>query len=214
MDRHRLDYVALMLAAPRSRRQAIRAFAAGMLSTVVLGRAARPVAAALCPNRVPREGYRPEVNGCGPSGYGWMIPDSFGNANFTPACNHHDRCYGTCNQPRLACDKQMRQKMRTACERAFSRRDGEENWRRLKCLDRANMYFKAVRRGGQGAYEDAQNEACTCCDAPSLPCGDSCCNPELCMTCAGGTCVWACPRCHYCNNGVCIDCGQDTCCGG
>lgn len=34
-----------------------------------------------------------EVNGCGPKGYGWLVPDNFGCVSFTQAANIHDAHY-------------------------------------------------------------------------------------------------------------------------
>lgn len=35
----------------------------------------------------------PKPNGCGPAGFGWIVPDGV----FHEACNKHDRCYSACN---------------------------------------------------------------------------------------------------------------------
>jgi len=34
-----------------------------------------------------------ETNGCGPKGYGWLVPDNFGTVSFTQAANIHDAQY-------------------------------------------------------------------------------------------------------------------------
>jgi hypothetical protein len=34
-----------------------------------------------------------ELNGCGPKGYGWLVPDNYGRVDFTRAGNIHDACY-------------------------------------------------------------------------------------------------------------------------
>jgi hypothetical protein len=223
MDPHGFDRLARLLArlpaspsaaqTPRSRRQVLRGIAVGMVSTAAFARTPERVAAALCPNRVPVPGYRPTVNGCGPSGFGWTIPDSWGRANFTPACNQHDRCYGTCNSNRRVCDNQMRRQMKRECNRVYSNKDGQENFWRLKCLRRANLYYNVVNRRGQSAYEDAQNEACFCCDPGQIACRTGCCSPQFCQACIGDTCQWTCGPCQWCNRGVCQDCGVG-CCGG
>jgi hypothetical protein len=198
--------------AARSRRQVLRGVVAGVVSTVAVARTSRRVAAALCPHRIPRPGYRPSVNGCGPSGFGWTVPDSFGRANFTPACNQHDRCYGTCNSNRRVCDNQLRRQMKRECNQVFGREDGPENFRRLKCLDRADFFYSKVNRHGQSAYEAAQEEACICCD-PTRKCGTQCCPPGY--ECCNNVCrlssigPWhGCPGTNFC-------CGEGaTCCGG
>jgi hypothetical protein len=218
MDSFRFDFLARLVATQtpgptaRSRRQVLRAAAAGIASTVLVSRSSPPASAALCPNRVPRRNYRPTINGCGPSGYGWIIPDSYGEANFTPACNRHDRCYGTCNESRLKCDFLMRKSMQAACKRAYP---GKANTKvRRKCNGRARFYFNKVSAHGLSAFEDAQSEACTCCSPGAPACGDTCCPPaQFCYACIGGTCQSTCGQCQFCNQGVCEDCGVG-CCGG
>jgi hypothetical protein len=219
MDPLRFDRLARLLAKSpgvepvvRSRRQLLRGVAVGVVSTVALARTPQRVAAALCPNRVPVPGHRPTINGCGPSGFGWVVPDSWNRANFTPACNQHDRCYGTCNSNRRACDNQMRARMKRECNRVYGRR-GHENLWRLRCLDRADLYYDVVNRRGQSAYEDAQSEACYCCAPDQIACKTGCCSPQFCQACIGDTCQWTCGPCQWCNRGVCEDCGVG-CCGG
>lgn len=165
-----------------SRRTVLRG-AAGVMGVGAVGRASQPASAALCPNRVPRPNHTPTINGCGPSGFGWGVPDSFGRANFTPACNRHDRCYGTCNENRMKCDFLMRKSMKAACKRAY--RDNRK-WR-ARCNGVANLYFNKVRESGLSAYEAAQNEACECCPPGAEPCGGrKCCPPGF--ECCNGTC--------------------------
>ena len=66
---------------------------------------------------------RPEVNGCGSSGLGSLVPDyvvdwkGVGNI-FTPACNLHDSCYGTYGSDKHGCDRALRDDMVAACQRA------------------------------------------------------------------------------------------------
>lgn len=237
MDRHRVDQLAVLLAATRSRRQVVQVVTAGFVSTVILARSARPAAAELCQERVPKPGYTPEVNGCGPSGYGWTVPDSYGDANWTPACNRHDKCYGTCNESRLKCDVLMRKSMQHACKRAYRRDDERKKMR--KCLGRARFYFNVVSNSGQSAYEAAQDEACDCCGAggdscgtrccvqgsvcvdratsrccaEAEACGSTCCATSSCFKCSGGTCQYQCPSSHYCAGGECKDCGPWGCGG-
>lgn len=175
--------VPLATPAGMSRRTVLRGAVAGVVSTMAVARAPQPASAALCPIRVRRKGHRPTINGCGPSGFGWAIPDSFGRAEFTQACNRHDRCYGTCNENRLKCDVLLRKSMKAACKRAY--RDDREG--RARCNGIANLYFKKVHESGLSAYEDAQREACVCCGTDRTPCGESPC----------------CPSGHECCNNVC-----------
>lgn len=34
-----------------------------------------------------------EMNGCGPKGFGWLVPDKYGKVDFTKAGDIHDACY-------------------------------------------------------------------------------------------------------------------------
>ncbi|MEZ5098570.1 MAG: hypothetical protein R3C15_01920 [Thermoleophilia bacterium] len=108
--------------------------------------------------RVPRPGYEPTSNGCGPKG-GPKVSDTFGKASFLEACNAHDICYGTCKSDRDACDKRFGKQLRRACRNAY----GEGTKKRDACLETAKGYHDAVIALGSIAYADAQSEACQCC---------------------------------------------------
>ncbi len=76
MDRHRVDRIAVLLATSRSRRGTLRLLAAGLVGSFVASRSPGPATALfLCPGRVPDPAYVPTTNGCGPSGFGYVIPD-------------------------------------------------------------------------------------------------------------------------------------------
>ncbi|MCS6871810.1 MAG: phospholipase A2 [Anaerolineae bacterium] len=88
-------------------------------------------------------------NGCGPERFGGLVPDLW----FTPACNRHDICYGTCGSNRAACDSRFYEDMRAICAtRSW--------WTRTSCYAAAWTYYQAVRNFGQGAYNNAQRVAC------------------------------------------------------
>lgn len=219
METDRFDQLALLIGTARSRREVIRLLAAGAVSAVVSARFPRAVAAALCPERVPKPGYTPTANGCGPDGYDWFVPDNWKQASFTSACKKHDLCYGTCNRNRFECDYAMLQRMRAACKRAYSP-NGTRKERKLyrRCLKVVNFYYSNVDAGGQAAYEDAQEEACLCCDQDGRgpKCGDRCCFQGFsCLDAANSTCCWSdstlcgdgcCPTkngCYECVGGEC-----------
>ena len=132
--------------------------------------------------------YQPTVNGCGPEKFSnliesGVIPQAYGDADFRnggcPAdqscgCNQHDRCYGTCNQDKKACDDQFLQSLFKSCANAYpvdprgkdDCSDGScfsNNQRLGICRSRARLYYRAVAAAGQGAYDDAQKQACECC---------------------------------------------------
>lgn len=128
--------------------------------------------------------YTPSVNGCGPAqGIGGpATPDSFfGLVNFTPACNTHDQCYGTCNSDKSGCDHGLENDMRAACTEEF----GRFNPLRYDCYEMAHDYYLAVsdKLGGwagihigENAYKEGQFEGCDCCQPPPSDCVYCNCN--------------------------------------
>ena len=77
-----------------------------------------------------KRGYTPGYNGCGPGGAdigsrivaeafvpeGWQAGKEMG-LNFTPACNTHDICYGTCCTDKDACDAQLEIDAKKICDK-------------------------------------------------------------------------------------------------
>jgi hypothetical protein len=80
-------------------------------------------------------------NGCGPKGWGWLIPDIVDGVDAHLACNVHDCCYrrGKTEEDRKAADLLLRR-----------------NLSRVWKWHTAQLYYWAVRFGGKGAF--AQNE--------------------------------------------------------
>ena len=134
-----------------------------------------------CGTKIPRPGYTPTSNGCGPANPGWLntiIPEGFfaslGGYNFGPACDAHDICWGTCNADKNACDRAFLVGLKSQCDLWVDQLygpGGAFSWigpGRLKEMDRracyadANMYHFAVANGGNSAYQAAQDEACIC----------------------------------------------------
>ena len=115
-----------------------------------------------CPNRVPKPGHTPSVNGCGPMGGALtpLIPNTFFGANLRPACDFHDRCWGTCNSDRDRCDRRFEELIRAECRSHFG-----PGLRRQACFRQAANYRAAVSSSllGTSAYEAAQRDACNCC---------------------------------------------------
>jgi hypothetical protein len=116
-----------------------------------------------CSQRIPRQGFIPEVNGCGPNGFGPFIPDCWvwcgRQICFTQDCNAHDACYGTCNSNRYGCDFQLIEAMKARCHATFFDRPQCLH----SCIQRSYQYFEAVASGGLNPYIRAQRAACTCC---------------------------------------------------
>ena len=111
-----------------------------------------------CKNPVPRQGYTPQPNGCGPEGWHDWVPDSWAGVDFTSACNNHDTCYGTCNSDKGTCDSLLVSDMATACQTQLQEYPDLIPY----CENVASIYFVAVTVGGGGAYNAAQDQACDC----------------------------------------------------
>lgn len=125
-----------------------------------------------CPSKRPHPGYKPKVNGCGPSGFLnlplWaIVPDGYGGCDFKPACNDHDTCYGTCNSDRGACDGALGAAIKSRCQASFGTSTPGSRLDRGACEATAATYEKAVRRWGQAAFDAGQRVACECCRTPS-----------------------------------------------
>jgi hypothetical protein len=208
VDGDRFDQLALLFGRARSRREALRLLAAGAAAGAASLRRPRPAAAAVCPQRVPKPGYVPTANGCGPDGYDWFVPDSWRKANFTAACSGHDVCYGTCNSQQAACDDAFLEGLKRACRAAYPP-NGTRRQRTLyqDCRDRAYQYYAAVSDHGASAWEDAQAEACLCCsrEGRGPKCGGECCEAD--EACRNGRCE---PK-EGCGDGPACGAGE-TCC--
>jgi hypothetical protein len=192
VDRHRVDRIAVRLSTSRSRRKTLRLLAAGLVGSVVASRSPGPAAALiLCPERVPDPAYIPTTNGCGPSGFGFAVPDRWHRADFTGACTRHDRCYATCNSDRDACDRAFLTRLRKSCRRAYPGDSPRQRELRRRCGEAAHTYSTAVSDLGLPAYEANQAEACLCCDEDGRgpKCGSVCCAGGLaCADPASGQC--------------------------
>jgi phospholipase A2-like protein len=85
------------------------------------------------------------------------VPDSFGEADFTRACDTHDDCYsfGT-TFSRLECDRKLLFDLRAACTEAYS--DASEFALRLTCYTVTSIYYVGVRLFG-GFFYHGNNPA-------------------------------------------------------
>ena len=78
-----------------------------------------------------------EPNGCGPEGYGFLIPDG----PFTSACDSHDLCYGNASIAQDECDRRFQSDMYSICEQRGGNVDG--------CKAVADYYYRTVSRFGE-----------------------------------------------------------------
>ncbi len=132
-----------------------------------------------------KRGYKPKCNGCGPESsklLNWMIPDrALAGYDFTPACNEHDTCYGTCCKNKDDCDRAFFGNMKKQCDKWIERVYGPnaniinkilnqltksyfKDFDRNTCYGFATMYFLAVSttETGKNAYQCGQIAACEC----------------------------------------------------
>lgn len=87
---------------------------------------------------------QPRGDGC------TRVPDSYLGANFRPACDAHDLCYGSnSSTDRLQCDRRLLDDLVVACKDEF----GKYNPLRYSCLDMATKYYLGVRAFGRSHYD-------------------------------------------------------------
>jgi hypothetical protein len=226
VDERAFDLLSKAVAGRVSRREGFRLVLATVLGTTV-GYARRHEArAALCQERVRNPSYTPTSNGCGSGWSAYIVPEKYKKARFTDACNTHDICYGTCNNDRDFCDTQFSTNLIAACAAAYPlNKKGELPDDYYDCVDRARNYYQAVQELGRSAYEEAQGDACICCEWKA--CGDKCCDgpvttpppttpppdttpPPTTPPPTTPPPCGPCGDCQECRNGACspIDCGS------
>lgn len=146
----------------------------------------------LCPNRVQHPGYVMEANGCGPIGKDLLVPDKYGRATFTDACNIHDVCWQTCNKTQSDCDYEFYNNLVLACATAYPKATKKYEM----CRERASYYYTAVQ-DATDHWRATQQKSCDCCET-------QCSNCSECEDCIDGACVQR-PNCGgvMCHDGAC-----------
>lgn len=97
----------------------------------------------------------PTYNGCGGAG-SISVPGGGPLWNFTPACNGHDMCYGTCGASKNSCDAQFFIDMKTICDSYIGLASLHTN-----CLIQAGIYYGVVASSaGDSFYESGQDNGC------------------------------------------------------
>ena len=89
---------------------------------------------------------------CGSGGNEKYVPDYPMGFAFSGCCAAHDKCYDKCKSGKTNCDDGFLNCMLQACP---SGSDG--------CTFLATLYFNAVNKHGQSAYDNAQKKACKGC---------------------------------------------------
>ena len=78
------------------------------------------------------------------------VPDNFGRADFTEACDDHDDCYAPdSTTDRAECDVQLLLDLRAACSDAYRKQPGLL----LTCYTVASIYYVGVRLFGGHFYD-------------------------------------------------------------
>jgi hypothetical protein len=106
-----------------------------------------------------------QTNGCGPIGFGALVPDStlISGCEFTNACNAHDICYGRClvggdlhGQPTCN-DKDEKAARKATCDKSMRQQIREDNSNRRICSAYAAVYYFAVSRFGDGNFQGLES---------------------------------------------------------
>lgn len=110
---------------------------------------------------------------CGPVEVAPLVPDCpIASACFTEACDGHNRCYSSCGASRDTCDQQFFVDLNASCDENLTLLDEEF----VACRYMALLYWTAVARFGQGAYDSTQAIVCERDDAVAGRPG-ACCVP-------------------------------------
>jgi hypothetical protein len=100
------------------------------------------------------------------------LPPGQGSLNLP--CNHHDLCYQRCKSEKAGCDSTFQSEMASVCNRAYPETTCPltgfgifacQTWydEKSRCLIYTGVYYEAVSRLGQGAWNDDQVKWCKCC---------------------------------------------------
>lgn len=95
---------------------------------------------------------------CGTSWHEPLVRDHWDAANFSDACEQHDRCYETCGRSKAECDHEFERNMEAECRDAYPG-GGIDYLRRNSCIGIANTYAVAVEHLGSVPYHDAQRRS-------------------------------------------------------
>jgi kynurenine formamidase len=90
-------------------------------------------------------------NGCGPKGWGWVVPNHFRliGVDFQPACDIHDYMYGAGYEKQEADNLFLENMMSIVKHTWFPARLVAEHF--------AFIYYLAVKHGGGSAYKNAHH---------------------------------------------------------
>ena len=87
-----------------------------------------------------------------------MPNNPFSLGDFRDACNNHDGCYDTCLTYKTGCDLIFCTELVLVCKK------DPDPVRSAACLLFAGLYCATVNMYGDSAYDEAQKQACSCCN--------------------------------------------------
>jgi hypothetical protein len=102
----------------------------------------------------PRQGYRPQANGCGPAGMRQRDGDQYG---LHECCNGHDTCYSACGTAFQYCEKEFKKCMLTKCKAATGQAGAGSH-----CVETANSFSGMTGMFGRSFHQQGMDEACEC----------------------------------------------------
>eukprot|EP01045_Picozoa_sp_COSAG04_P001707 COSAG04_NODE_57_length_30587_cov_86.784632_31_plen_486_part_00 len=114
---------------------------------------------------VPKKGYRPQANGCGPAGMRQTTGDQYG---LHECCNGHDTCYSACGASYEFCEASFKECMIMQCQQwADSVQATSQNYASLaqhedRCRETALSFSGMTKMMGRGIYAQSVGEACQC----------------------------------------------------
>ena len=105
------------------------------------------------PVKTKKETATKEPNGCGPRGFGLLVPDKILNNDAKNACDKHDKCYSDLSKTKSECDNQFAKDLKDNCS-------DKKGISRSTCELGGELYSNAVKNPiGQYIYDTRQKEA-------------------------------------------------------
>ncbi len=107
-----------------------------------------------------------QTNGCGPEGWGWIVPDRtlLSNCEFKDACDKHDICHRKCLRGgeyfgQVKCSNpESKEQRRKKCDENLKNEINKDNSHRSICGVYASIYAFAVSTGGKGFFDGQEVE--------------------------------------------------------
>ncbi len=109
---------------------------------------------------------RPTSNGCGNDAVLKFALNFFFYpafiSTFTPCCNNHDFCYGSCGADKSRCDVNLFNCMISQCDQVFGGWFNRYTLNHERCIQDASLVFRGVDKYGGKPFCEAQAKNCRC----------------------------------------------------